>query len=1093
MIFMKCFKINFEDSAVVMTVMKKLFSAFILFLPLLSCVLAYGQETVTVTGNVTDASNGLPVPFASIQLKDTMTGASTDGDGNFSMDIPADGVLIFSSIGYKTVEMAVHGAGVLNVALHPDTEMLDETIVVAYGTATRSSFTGSAAAVDSDKLAERSVANVSSALSGQVSGVQVVQTSGKPGSGATIRVRGMGSMSASNNPLYILDGVPYDGSIENINPADIESMTVLKDAAANAIYGARGANGVILITTKKGKSGEAKVTLDAKWGSNRRMVPNYDVIDNPGQYYELMYRSLYNSQIYAGATSSEAYRYADSALLDAANGGIGYQVYTVPMGEKLIGTNFKLNPNATLGYSDGEYYYTPDDWYDEIFGKGNLRQEYNATVSGSTGKINYYASFGYLDDDGIIDNSGFTRYTGRGKVDYQAKDWLRVGTNMSYSQATYYGDADESSNSSLNLFYAVNMVAPIYPMYVRDAAGNMLYESATGTPIYDNGANSTNAQRPFMGNSRAGATIDNDRFTDINTTFNGQWYAHVTPVEGLTLSVNYSLTESNDRANSLSSRWGSSNDEFDGSTLVTHQRISGINTQYLATYKTTIGRHNIEALAGYERYRLKIQMLQGANDHLYNPFIGELGNAGGITNRDTGSYTNNYMTEGILSRVQYSYGDKYFFSASYRHDASSRFARGHRWGDFGSAGGAWLISDEGFMSGTRGWLDMLKLKASWGVQGNDNLLYANGSSNYYPYVDQYTVSYSETTGEYSKTMYYKGNENITWETSYAFNTGLDFSFFGDRLGGTVEYFNRKTVDLLYNQPVPNSSGIMSGSIPTNVGSILNHGVELDLYGTIISTDKVNWSANINLTHISNKVLDLAEGVRNTGIRSSSSIIRIGGSLYEAYYKRYAGVDPNTGAALYYVDPDNGDWSTTTDYSLAAQSDCGDTMAKVYGGFGTTLNLYGFDFSAQFSYQLGGRLYDGTYQQLMHSGCSQMAGTNWHKDILESWSAENPGSMIPRLDAADNTYQNDSDRFLVSSDYLSINNVTIGYTFPEKWMQKLHIASLRVYATGDNLWVFSARKGLDPRMYFGALGGSQSNGSFTYSAMRSISGGITITF
>ena len=335
----------------------------------LSSLLAYGQDVMTVTGTVTDSSNGLPVPFASIQLKDTMTGASTDGDGKFSLDVPSDGVLIFSSIGYVTVEIPVSGMGVLDVRLAPDTEMLEETIVVAYGTATRSSFTGSASAVDSDKLAERAVANVTGALSGQMSGVQVIQSSGKPGSGATIRIRGMGSISASNNPLYILDGVPYDGAIENINPADIESMTVLKDAAANAIYGARGANGVILITTKKGKTGEAKVTVDAKWGSNRRMVPNYRVIESPGQYYELMYRSLYNSQVYAGATSSDAYRYADNTLLNTSNGGLGYQVFTVPAGEKLIGTNFRLNPNATLGYTDGEYYYTPDNWYDEISGR----------------------------------------------------------------------------------------------------------------------------------------------------------------------------------------------------------------------------------------------------------------------------------------------------------------------------------------------------------------------------------------------------------------------------------------------------------------------------------------------------------------------------------------------------------------------------------------------------------------------------------------------------------------------------------------------------------------------------------------------------
>ena len=1065
----------------------KIHKIFLTLSAVLASVLSYGQDIMTVTGTVTDSSNGLPVPFASIQLKGTMTGANTDGDGKYSMDIPSDGVLIFSSIGYKTVEVPMTGAAVLDVVLHPDTEVLEETIVVAYGTATRSSFTGSAASVDSEKLAERAVANVTGALSGQMSGVQVVQSSGRPGSGATIRIRGMGSMSASNNPLYILDGVPYDGAIENINPADIESMTVLKDAAANAIYGARGANGVVLITTKKGKTGEARVTLDAKWGSNRRMVPNYDVIDSPGQYYELMYRSLYNSQIYAGATSSEAYRYADNTLLNTSNGGLGYQVFTVPAGEKLIGTNFRLNPNATLGYSDGEYYYIPDNWYDEIFGKGNLRQEYNATVSGSTEKLNYYASFGYLDDDGIISNSGFTRYSGRGKVDYQAKKWLRVGTNMSYSQATYYGDADESSNSSLNLFYAANMVAPIYPMYVRDMYGNIMYESATGTRLYDNGANSTNAQRPFMGNSRAGAVIENDRSTDINTTFNGQWYAHISPVKGLTFSANLALTEANDRINALFSRWGGSNETMDGSAAVQHLRVSGINTQFLANYELTFAKKNyIHILAGYEAYRLKTQDIDGSNDHLYNPFVGELDNAGGTANKAVGSYTDNYMTQGFLSRLQYNYDEKYYLTASYRRDASSRFHPDHRWGNFGSVGAAWLMTKENFMSGASGWLDMLKFKASWGVQGNDNLL------NYYPYMDQYSVTYSETTGEYSKTLYYKGNEDITWETSYSFNTGFDFSLWTGRLDGTVEYFNRKTVDLLYNQPVPLSSGITTGYVPTNVGSILNQGVELELYGVLVRSKNVEWGINFNLTHYTNRILDLDDSVEAEGIKGSSSIYRVGGSLYQAYLKRYAGVDRQTGEALYYVDPDNGDWSVTSNYEEAQQADCGSTLAKVYGGFGTTLNFYGFDFSVQMSYQLGGRIYDGTYQALMHTGVSSMAGTNWSVDIRNAWTPDNVDTDVPRLDASDDSYQLDSDRFLVSSNYLSINNVTLGYSFPARWLKKASIAGLRVYVTGDNLWVFSARRGLDPRAYLGN-GSSISSGNYTYSAMRNISGGISITF
>ena len=1066
--------------------MKKVKLFFTAMMVLLASAGAFAQD-VTVTGVVTDSSTGEPVPFASIQIKGTLDGGSTDADGNYSILVNSDAVLIFSSIGYQDQEIEVGGRSAINVSLHPDSEMLDETIIVAYGTAKKSAFTGSASLVNEEKLKDRVVSNISNALAGQVSGVQIISSNGAPGSDATIRIRGIGSMSASNAPLYILDGVPYDGSISSINPADIESMTVLKDAAANAIYGARGANGVVLINTKRGKSADAIVTVDAKWGSNKRAIPNYDVITDPAQYYELMYTSLYNSQAQSGASAADAYAYADRVLLDAANGGLGYLIYTVPDGQKLIGTNFKLNPNATLGYSDGEFYYTSDDWYDEIFGKGNLRQEYNVTVSGSSERLSYYASFGYLDDNGIINNSGFTRYSGRGKVDYQAKKWLRVGTNMSYSQSTSRQNGSTDWGSSGNLFYMANLIAPIYPMYVRDAEGNIQYETATGTPLYDNGANTTNAQRPFMGNARPGASIDNDRYNDINTTFNGQWYAHITPVKGLTLSVNYSMSESNDRVNALYSRWGGSNETTDGSAYARHYRVSGLNAQYLANYKATFAeKHNLEILAGYEQYRLKIQDIAGSNDHLYDPFVGELGNAGGTTQKQVSSYTHNYMTEGILSRVQYNYAEKYFLSASYRRDASSRFHPDHRWGDFGSVGAAWLISAENFMSGTGNWLDMLKFKASWGVQGNDNV------NNYYAYLDQYGVTYSETTGEYSKTMSYKGNKDLTWETSYSFNTGFDFEMFKNRLSGTIEYFNRKTVDLLYNQPVPLSSGIVTGYIPTNVGSIVNSGVELDLYGAIIRTKNVEWGINFNLTHYRNKITDLDDGVKENGIKGSSNIYKIGGSLYQSYLRKYAGVDKTTGESLYYVDPDNGDWSTTTDYNAAMQADCGSTLAKVYGGFGTSLNLYGFDFSVQFSYQLGGRVYDGTYQALMHTGSANTAGTGWSKDILDAWSPANPDSDIPRLNAGDDLNQKDSDRFLVSSNYLSVNNVTLGYTFPAKWTKKARIAGLRIYVTGDNLHVFSARKGLDPRMYLGS-GSSTTSGNYTYTAMRNISGGITLTF
>ena len=992
--------------------------------------------------------------------------------------------LIISFVGMQTQEVEIQPN--VRVSLRTDAEMLDEVMVVAYGTAKKSSFTGSASTVKSEKIAERTVSNVTNAMAGQVAGVQITQSSGQPGSDANIRIRGIGSMSASNSPLYVVDGVPYDGALSAINPADIESMTVLKDAAANAIYGARGANGVVLITTKKGAKGAPKITVDAKWGSNKRGVPNYDVMTDPAMYYETAYRALFNSQYYAGKSAAESYAYADHTLLDADNGGLGYLVYTVPEGEKLIGTNFKLNPNAKLGYSDGTYYYRPDDWYDEIFGKSNFRQEYNVTISGATDKMNYYVSAGYLDDNGIIANSGYERFSGRANTDYQATKWLKVGTNIAY---TYYnmkspsGQGTGDWGSSGNLFYIANLIAPIYPMYVRNADGSIMKDDM-GLTVYDFGSGSTNFKRPTLMGNPAG-TLDLDDQNTYSDQLSTKWYATITPIEGLNITATLGANVLNQRANSLVNPFYGSGTSVGGAVSVQHQRLFDVNQQYMATYKKTFADvHNFDFLVGYESYSHKIQYLGGSNSMLYNPYIGELNNAIN-TPPSVSSYTHEYATMGYLGRVQYDYDGKYFLSASYRRDASSRFHPDNRWGNFGSVGLAWLMTKENFMEGID-WIDMLKVKASYGVQGNDNL--GSSSVYYYAYADQFSVTNSN--GQYAVAFAFKGNKDITWETSHSFNAGFDFELFGNRFNGTVEYFNRRTSNLLYNQPVPISFGY--SSIPTNVGSIINQGIELDFNGVLYKNRNVEWTANFNLTHYKNRITDLADDVREEGIKYSNAIYRIGGSLYNAYLPVYAGVNKENGRAQYYVDPDNGDYTLTTNYEQAQQSDLGSTLAKVYGGFGTSLNAYGFDLSVQLSYQLGGKVYDGTYEALMQTG--DLMGQNWHKDILKAWTPENTNTDIPRISTAstDASSQKMSSRFLVSSDYLSINNITLGYTLPKQWTQKLGISGLRLYVTGDNLAVLSCRKGFDPRQYLG-LGSSTGSGNFAYSALRTITGGITLNF
>lgn len=1064
----------------------------------LTAIMASAQEgSLTVKGRVTDATTNEPVPYASVHLEGSMTGVSTDADGGYSITVPENGILIFSSIGYNTMEVPVDGKAILNTSLEPDTESLEETIVIAYGTATKSSFTGSASMVDAQTIESRVSTNVTSALAGTAPGVQVISSSGDPaGGGASIRIRGIGSMSASNSPLYIVDGMPFDGSISDINPSDVESMSVLKDAAASAIYGARGANGVVLITTKRASgSTPAKIRFDAKWGSNSRLIPQYDIISDPAQYYETHYRMMYNSQIYAGKTPEEAYAYADANLFDQNNGGLGYQVFTVPAGERFIGKDFRLNPKATLGYSDGEYFYIPDDWYGDTF-HSSFRQEYNLSVSGGRDRLSYYGSVGYLNDGGIVNNSDFQRYTARMNVDWQAKPWMKISTSMSYAHSDSKTASYSSTyGSSGNVFYVTNMMGPIYPLYVRDAGGAIMYEN--GMKVYD--ANQTNFIRPsFVGNAvRDNEVNRRQSYTDFIT---GKWGIVLTPFRGLSLTANVGLTNANTRYNALYSRFGSQS-STDGLAYVSHDRTFAVNSQYLAEYKTDFygSLHTLNVLAGYEVYKLKEQFFEGQNDRLFDPYIGELGNADGSSSKQLSSYTADYMTQGFLARAQYEYDNRYFASASYRRDGSSRFAPGHRWGNFGSIGAAWLASSEWFMEGAW-WVDMLKVKASYGVQGNDNLYpSSNYARKYYPYSDNYTHSYNEESGEYSTELAYKGNSALTWESSQSFNIGVDFEILSGLLSGSMEYFSRKTVDLLYSKDVPLSSGNPTGYYPVNVGSIVNNGFEFAFDGIIMNRNDLLWTWNLNLSHYRNRITALDPSVSDKGIMGGNYIYKVGGSLYEAYMRKFAGVNQENGKAQWYVKTldKEGEWtgeSTITEvFSEASQYELGSVLPDVYGGFGTALKAYGFDFSAQFSFQLGGKYYDGTYQALMHTSSS--AGTAWHKDALKAWSPDNPSSSIPRLDGDTSVGQTAVSNYLISSNYLSINNITLGYTLPEKVTSMMQIESLRIYVAGDNLAVISARKGVDPRysMGLGSLTSGSGLNSGSYSAMRTVTAGVTLTF
>ena len=1053
------------------------------FLLLLSvCFIAFGQvlaQSQTISGTVLNAADDEPIIGASVQVKGTSKGTITDVDGKFSLEVEPASVLIVSFIGMSTQEVAAKDGVVIN--LMEDSKQLEEVMVVAFGTSTKKSFTGAASVVKADEITKRQTSNVTNALAGQVAGVQGLSTSGQPGTTSSIRIRGVGSMNASNEPLYVIDGVPASGEdVTTLSNSDIESITVLKDAASNALYGARGANGVILITTKRGNTRDAQVKLEAKWGVNQRGVPSYDVMRDPGMYYENYYRALYNE--------TGSHDKANELLCSSSY--LGYQVFSIPEGERLVGTNFKLNPRATAGYvSDNGYMYKADNWYNELFKSNNLRQEYNVSISGSTDKLTYFTSASYLDDSGIIENSGFRRITTRVNVDYQAKKWLKIGTNMSYSHADqrYPAESEYGDPSSGNIFYVSDNIAPIYPLYVRDANGNIMHD-ANGYTIYDFGDGKTNGglSRSFMGQSNPASAISLDRSLYKMDVFTGKWFVIVEPIKGLkfnaTLGFHYTGTRYSTTTNPFYGQYA----ERGGLVSVQADRYTGLDQLYTVTYARKFGEHNIDALVGYENYHYQTSNVWGNKSKLFNPFMAELNNA--ILNPSTGSSSDSYFTQGILVQAKYDYGSRYYVSASYRRDASSRFAPGKQWGNFWSVGAAWDIKGESFMDGVQD-VDLLKLKASYGSQGNDAL----SGGGLHPWSDLYTVS--ENNGEFATTLAYKGNPDITWETSYNFNAGIDFGFFGERLTGTIEGWRRRTVDMLYFRPVPASLGY--SEIPVNIGSVSNAGMDVELHGQLIKTRNITWSVYLNLTFMKNKVLQLSPELKGQWI-FGSRIFREGESMYNLYLPAYAGVDPATGKSLWYIDvedPNNPGQmitkgGTTDDWSTANANfkyETGDILPKVYGGFGTTLDVYGVDLSVAFNYQAGGRILDSSYRNLMHGGYGTGKGFNWHLDILNAWTPENTNTNVPKVNTGDPYTNAQSDRWLTSSDYVSLQNITLGYTFPAKLTKKAHIEKIRLYAVADNVWLWSARKGMDPRQSY------TSSYNAYYSPMRTISGGLSITF
>ena len=1068
-------------------------------------------QSKQISGTVT-GPDGKPVAGATVMVDGSHVGTTSNGDGSFTITAPGNGSLVVSFIGYETQKVAIGGKTRITITLKEDAQAIDDVIVVAFGTAKKDAFTGAAKVIKSDDLIKTQSTNVGDALVGKVAGVQFTTASGRPGAAQKIYIRGYGSMNAKNDPLWVVDGVPYEGDVNNINSSDIESISVLKDAASNALYGSRGANGVIMVTTKRAKVGEARVTFDGKWGVNTRALKNYDIVEDAGEYYEMHYKALYNDFVQnQGYTALAANIAANKLLTSNDPGGLGYNVYTVPEGQNLIGENGRLNPLATKGRlvtdsKGNKFYLQPDNWLDEIYKSASFRQEYNVNVSGATDRANFYASLGYLDNTGIVDGSSNERYTARLRADYQAKDWLKVGGNMSYTHYVWNngnrtnndGNSQGEGNSDGgNAFATALMMAPIYPVYMRDGNGNIMIDQY-GLKMYDTGdGRNGGALRTNGGKSNDLQDIQLNKFINEGNAFTANGFADISLYKGLKLTVNGSVSIDETRGTTVLNPYYGQFAESGGTLSKTHGRDIAYNLQQLLSYNRTFADvHNVDLLVGHEMYNNKQYSLGASRSSMFSPDNYEL--SGAVVD-GAASYSSifEYNNEGYFFRGQYDYDERVYVSGSYRRDASSRFHPDHRWGNFWSLGAAWIINRENWFNAS--WVNMLKVKASYGSQGNDNL--GSTAERQYLYADYYSIA-NDGNGGVTQTFFRKGNEDITWETNANLNVGVEFGFWDNRLSGGIDFFNRKTTDMLFELATPMESGYTS--IFTNVGDMINRGFEIELNADLIRTKNLVWDFSLNMTHYKNKLTHLPEQYKNNttadgkhiGRWQSTKFLTEGESVFSFYLPTYAGVDKETGKSLWYTyqeDEKTGEKKrvTTDQYSVASADGRemqGDALPDLYGGFNTSLRCYGIDFSMAFTYQIGGQILDQGYMRYMTSPMGTSTGNNYHHDLLKAWTPENSGSNIPRFVYGDQYMASASSRFLTDASYLNIQNITLGYTLPKSFTRKFLVESLRIYFACDNVWYTSKRQGLDPRQAINGL-----SNPYYYAPIRTFSGGVTVTF
>lgn len=1051
--------------------MKKAFGGL---LATLLCITIYAQEK-TLSGQVSDEQSGLPLSGVSVSVKGTKTGTTTGSNGTFKLTVPASAkTLIFSFVGYTAKEIAIGTQSNFNISLGLADQSLQEVVVVAYGTVKKADFTGSANQVKAEDFKNRPILNPLNAIVATGPGVQTTVANGAPGSSPGIRIRGFGSINAGSGPLYVVDGVAYDGGIANINTEDIETITTLKDAATTALWGSRAANGVIMITTKKGKKNRNGLSFKVVQGFSSRGLPEYDRV-NAFQYYPLMWEAMKNSLQY---TSNQS---AAVAAQNATNGiktQLGYNPFNVANND-IVRTDGTLNPNAQLLWGDDL------DWNKDLVRLGT-RQDYAISYNGGNDKSDYFASFGFTNEKGFIIRSDWRRYTGRININTQPVNWFKTGLNVSAAVNNSNQASDGSSTGYVNPFFFTRSMGPIYPVYAHDPTTGAYLVNALGQHFYDYG----NLSALGIPNRASGASpgrhvIEETKLNQSlfkRNTISARAYGTLLFTSWLKFTTNIS-TDITDYNGNTYENTKVGDGAPAGRASKTNTKTTSYTFNQLLEFSKKFNAHNTAFIAGHENYDYTYNYLYGFKQGQVLEGNVEFPNFATINSLN--SYTDKYRIESYFTRLNYDFDGKYFVSGNFRRDGNSRFSEGVRWANFWGVGLAWRIDKEKFID-RFSFINNLKLRTSYGQLGNDDL------STYYAYQALYALNYNNAS-EPGALHSQLDNSSLTWESSNTFDVGIDFALLKNRLRGTLEWYDKRSAGLIFDVQTPLSTG--GFTVPTNIGNMMNQGFEIEIGGDIIRAKDFNWAIKINANTLKNKLVKMPDA--NKEIISGTKKLSEGVSRYEYWLREWFGVDPADGAALYRANSwvpstcrliDNGKGgkdTVTTDINNGRYHYAGTAIPKLFGGIENTITYKGFELNFLVQYQIGGKVYDGTYAALMHAGTY---GTALHADALNRWQKPGDITNVPRMDnSKTGVFDAASDRWLIDASFLNIRSITLSYKLPKSLVSKMKAQDAGIFIGSENVALFSKRKGMNVNQSFD---GTTSN---VYTPARIITAGINVNF